>query len=56
MGGEFGGDEGEVVLGGGDEDVEVEEEEEGEEGDGESGVLWEEALVVEDSIGFAGTR
>lgn len=27
VGGEFGGDEGEVVLGGGDEDVEVEEEE-----------------------------
>ncbi|KOM35001.1 hypothetical protein LR48_Vigan02g115100 [Vigna angularis] len=30
-----GGDEGEVVLGGGDEDVEVEEEEYGEDGNGE---------------------
>jgi len=54
VGGEFGGDEGEVVLGGGDEDIKVEEEEQGEEGDGESGVLGEEAVVVEESIGVGG--
>lgn len=52
--GEFSSDDGEVVLCGGDEDVEVEEEEECEGRDSERGVVGEDAVVVEKAIGFGG--
>lgn len=54
MRGEFSSDDGEVVLCGGDEDVEVEEEEECEGRDSERGVVGEDAVVVEKAIGFGG--
>lgn len=57
VGGELGDDDGEVVLGGADEEEEVEEEDEGEGGDGEKWVLLEEAEmeggVVEEAVGVA---
>lgn len=45
MGGERGDREGEVMVGGGDEEVEVEEEREGERWEREEKVLMEEAKV-----------
>lgn len=56
---EFSGDDGEVVLSGFDENVEMENEEKGERGDSEGRVLREDAVVVEKAIGLwcaGGTR
>lgn len=58
MGGEFSDDDGEAILSGLDEDVELKEDREGEEGDGERRVFAEEAEVegevVEEAIGVGG--
>ena len=48
---QFGSYNGEVVLGGFDEDIEEEEDEERRRRDGEKWVLGEEARVVQESVG-----